>query len=289
MNCNIDMKETVPPFDKTKCGTIFDIKRFAIHDGPGIRTTFFFKGCPLKCQWCHNPESIKATPELTWRSGFCIFCHSCINACPTHALSIDPETNRMHLEKTQCQLNAQCGEVCPTDALTITGRSITAEEILTEAKKDRIFYDNSGGGITFSGGEPTAQPDFLIQCLTLCKEAGLHCTIDTSCYTKPEILDKIIPLADMFLCDIKHTDSDTHKKFTGVDNSMILSNIQRISKAGKPIIIRVPMIPGVNDSEENLQATRDFASRLETLIEIEYLPYNSGGIEKREIMLSERP
>lgn len=282
---NID--KPVSSGDSSLAGVIFDIKRFAIHDGPGIRTTVFFKGCPLNCLWCHNPESISPDFELIWREVFCISCGICVKACPEKALSFDRTTGRLSLDKGLCPTasSAHCWEACPTEALQVVGKSISAVEILAELEKDRVFYDNSGGGVTFSGGEPLFQSDFLAECLILCRNAGLHTVVDSSCYARPEIIEQISPLADMFLCDIKHFDSKAHKKYTGVDNRQILANIRRISELGLPIIIRIPMIPGINDDIDNLKAIRAFASELDSVLEIEYLPYNSGGAGKREMIM----
>ena len=272
--------------DKRATGTIFDIKRFAINDGPGIRTTVFLKGCPLRCQWCHNPESISRKPQLTFRSGFCIQCGSCMNICPNNAIRMEQSERKISIEPGLCRDNGSCTDICPTDALTLTGRTISPAEVLTEVMKDIIFYEQSDGGVTFSGGEPLAQADFLCECLELCKAKNIHSTIDTSCYAKQETVKKVARIADLFLCDIKHMDSELHKKYTGVDNKLILKNISLLSELGKQIIIRVPLIPGINDFQENLEETQAFAAKLKNIVNIDFLPYNSGGNEKKKILIS---
>ncbi len=267
-------------------GTIFDIKRFAINDGPGIRTTVFLKGCPLRCQWCHNPESISRKPQLTFRSGFCIQCGTCIDSCPNNAIKMENSDKKISIISELCTDDGICTQACPTDALTLTGRIVTSDYILSEVIKDSVFYEQSNGGVTFSGGEPLAQADFLCACLNLCKTNNLHCTIDTSCYAKSDTIKRVAQYADLFLCDIKHMDPDIHKKYTGVDNSRILENITLLSRLGKQIIIRVPLIPGINDYLENLEETQAFADKLDNVIKIDHLPYNSGGKEKKKILIS---
>lgn len=259
-------------------GFIFDIKKYAIHDGPGIRTTVFFKGCPLQCQWCQNPESRKLHPEHGLRRGRCIRCGQCVEVCPSQAISLvdsQPVT-----DTSKCKLCGVCVDACLTGAREIIGLEMTVSEVIIEIEKDVIFYDQSGGGVTFSGGEPLMQPDFLFALLNQCKAKQIHTAVDTSCYAEPEIIDRISEKTDLFLCDLKHMDSDIHERFTGVGNHLILENIERLSKMGRKIVIRIPVIPGFNSDHANIEATGEFAASLLGVSRIDILPYNRGGQEK---------
>jgi pyruvate formate lyase activating enzyme len=273
-------------------GFVFDIKRYAIHDGPGIRTTVFFKGCPLKCQWCHNPESWKAAPEVALRTSRCKKCGQCVRLCSQNAISFDGDLPKTDPEK--CTLCGECIEPCPGGAREIIGSQTTVGEVMAEIEKDVIFYDQSGGGVTFSGGEPLAQPEFLIALLNQCRNKGIHTAVDTSCYARGDVLDMVARASspckhgqdgratkpDLFLCDIKHMNSETHRQFTGVENTLILDNIRRLSEQGRRIIIRIPIIPGFNDDATNIEATAGFAATLSGVKKIDILPYNRGGSEK---------
>jgi pyruvate formate lyase activating enzyme len=274
-----DSKPTSPVESARRAtGFIFDIKKYAIHDGPGIRTTVFFKGCPLQCQWCQNPESWKKEPELGLRTDRCVRCGRCVEVCPRQATTmIDglPST-----DPSKCSLCGECVDACMTGAREIIGRKISVGQVMTEIEKDIVFYEQSGGGVTFSGGEPLMQPRFLLMLLIQCQLQRIHTAVDTSCYVKPAFLGKISEKTDLFLCDIKHMDSDMHKRFTGVENNLILDNIKRLSEAGKEIIIRIPIIPGFNDDKTNIEATAKFTTSLSHISRIELLPYNRGGIEK---------
>jgi len=259
-------------------GLVFDIKRYAIHDGPGIRTTVFFKGCPLKCLWCHNPESWQANVELGFRKGRCVGCGQCAEACPHEAVSL--VENRPVTDVEKCVLCGRCVDVCLAGARQIIGRETTVSEVMAEVERDVIFYDQSGGGVTFSGGEPLMQPDFLLALLNRCRALNIHTAVDTSCYAEPEIVKSVAKRADLFLCDLKHMDNEMHKRFTGVGNNLILENIRRIAQAGKKIVIRIPIIPGFNDEMANIEATGKFTASLSGVGRIDILPFNRGGIEK---------
>ncbi len=259
-------------------GLVFDIKKYAIHDGPGIRTTVFFKGCPLKCLWCHNPESWKAHVELGFRRSRCVGCGQCVEACPHEAISLVENWPITDVEK--CVLCGRCVDVCPAGARQIIGREMTVSEVMADVERDVIFYDQSGGGVTFSGGEPLMQPDFLLALLNQCQQRNIHTAVDTSCYAEPEIVDSVAIWADLFLCDLKHMDNEMHERFTGVGNSLILENIRRVAQAGKKIVIRIPIIPGFNDETANIEATGKFTASLPGAGRIDILPFNRGGIEK---------
>jgi pyruvate formate lyase activating enzyme len=259
-------------------GFIFDIKKYAIHDGPGIRTTVFFKGCPLRCRWCHNPESWKLHPELSLRHGRCVRCGQCIEACSLAAISMVDGQPVTDVEK--CQLCGACVDACLAGAREIIGQQISVAEVMADVEKDRIFYDQSGGGVTFSGGEPLMQPAFLLALLTQCRAQAIHTAIDTSCYAEPQVIQGVVNKTDMFLCDLKHMDSSVHKIYTAVANELILDNIRYLAEAGAKILIRVPIIPGFNDDDKNLKETARFAKTLKGVNRIDILPYNRGGLEK---------
>ena len=259
-------------------GLVFDIKKYAIHDGPGIRTTVFFKGCPLQCLWCHNPESWRSRSELGFRKNRCVGCGQCAEVCPREAISL--VESRPVTEADKCVLCGRCVDVCVAGARQLIGRKMTVSEVMAEVERDVIFYDQSGGGVTFSGGEPLMQPDFLLALLNRCRALNIHAAVDTSCYTEPGIVEMVAERADLFLCDVKHMNNEMHERFTGVGNNLILENIRRISKLDKKIIIRIPIIPGFNDDPANIESTGKFAASLTGVGRIDVMPFNRGGIEK---------
>lgn len=273
------MNTQLDQYEKTT-GVIFDIKKYAIHDGPGIRTTVFFKGCPLRCSWCHNPESWEPRTELMIRPVRCTRCGRCVQICPQHA--IKSQNGRIERDLSRCVVCGTCIEPCPADARELVGRQVTAQEILTEIKKDSVFYDQSGGGVTFSGGEPLMQSEFLTALLNLCRQNGFHTAVDTCGYAPPEILEPIIELTDLFLCDLKHLDSAKHREFTGVDNKQILDNLQLLSNRARRIIVRIPVVGGFNDQPREIRAIGEFIKSLKSVKQIDLLPYNTGGLAKAE-------
>ena len=259
-------------------GCVFDIKKYAIHDGPGIRTTVFFKGCPLQCRWCHNPESWKAAPEASFRKGRCVRCGRCETTCQNDAITFSDGYPAADTDK--CVLCGACADACLSGAREIVGEQMTVEAVMAEIRKDIIFYDESGGGATFSGGEPLMQLEFLLALLNRCRAEDIHTAVDTTCHAQAGPMGRVAEAADLLLCDIKHMDSDEHQRYTGVPNRLILDNIQTLARAGRRMLIRVPIIPGFNDDQANIAATARFAQSLQTVSRIDLLAYNRGGLEK---------
>ena len=247
-------------------GTLFNIQRFCTDDGPGIRTTVFFKGCNLRCAWCHNPESQSSDVQLMFFADKCIGCGKCREKCPNALES--------------CQLCGNCALYCPEDAREICGREYSADEVMDEILKDRAYYEASGGGVTFSGGECMLQTDFLCGLLKLCKENGIHTAVDTAGCVEYSRFEKILPYTDLFLYDLKCADADTHKKYVGVDNTLIIENLGRLFDAKKEIWIRIPVIPAVNDTEQEMLALRQIISSRGRPSRIELLPYHAMGEHK---------
>jgi pyruvate formate lyase activating enzyme len=264
-------------------GLIFNIQRYSLHDGPGIRTVVFVKGCPLRCIWCDNPEGQRAYPEIVYFKERCIRCKACLKICPENALMIKDDEVK-EVIRSKCTICGKCLDVCPSNALQRIGDYMTVNEVLGKVEKDSMFYQHSGGGITISGGEPTTQPEFVAELLKRCKEKHIHTAIETSGYTKWENMEKILGYVDLVLYDLKTMDPKKHKKFTGVSNELILENAMKISILQIPMVIRIPFIPTYNDNEENIRATALFARKLNVVKEIDLLPYHRFGESKYGIL-----
>ena len=258
-------------------GLVFDIKRYATDDGPGIRTTVFLKGCPLRCWWCHNPEGQVSKPELMYRKNKCTGCFKCSEACPIKALTHREE--KLSIDRRLCDLCGECAETCPTGALEFSGKTTSLAEVTKEIEKDKAFYDESDGGVTFSGGEPLMQADFLESLLEECRKRGIHTAVDTCGYAPKKDFAKIMSKVDVFLFDIKVMDERVHKKFTGVSNKLILENFTQLADDGCNILVRFPVIPSINDDERNVNKTGEFL-RKNGIENIHLLPYHRAGIAK---------
>lgn len=252
-------------------GIVFDIKRYAIHDGDGIRTTIFLKGCPLCCKWCHNPEGLDTKIQLGYIANTCMGCMRCIKRCKKGCLSI--ENGQIRISES-CDACGECVEYCPTNSLKLIGQEMSLDRLRKEIEKDRIFYETTGGGVTFSGGEVFMQTEFLLDALKLCKEMGVHTTIESSFMTRFENIKKVLNYVDQFIVDIKLMNADMHKEYTGVSNEIILNNIQKLMEYDVSLLIRTPLIPNITATKENLVAIGEFVSKLEHTVDIELLNYN---------------
>jgi pyruvate formate lyase activating enzyme len=260
-------------------GLIFDIQKYSIQDGPGVRTLVFFKGCPLRCAWCSNPEGQNGFPELMRVDQKCIHCGKCLQRCKNGALSVTPE-GQLAIDRDRCKRCGSCAETCYAEAMKMTGRYVTVEEIMPFLERDRAYYEESGGGITLGGGDPLAQPEFAERLLRSCKEHGLDTAMETSACFPWETVRKVKDYVDLFLIDLKMMDDERHREFTGVSNEHVLDNLRRLTDEGHGVRIRMPVVPGYNDGEDNMRATFAFAKGLKGSPGVELLPYFNLGLSK---------
>lgn len=260
---------------------VFDIKRYAINDGPGIRITLFMKGCPLSCVWCHNPEGIRNGKDKLYTKKKCIGCGGCVQVCPNQALTLTGEGIITDLRK--CTLCGRCAEECPCMAIEISGYEYSPEYLMKEIEKEIPFMDQSGGGVTFCGGEPLLHPDFLIDMLKRCGEKGIHRAVDTTLLAREETVKEVMRHCELLLIDLKTMDSEVHKRFCDVPNEVILENIRLVASSDLPYHIRIPLIEGINADEENMTRSAKFLTELPRLPEvISFLPYHDIGKGKHE-------
>lgn len=261
-------------------GMVTDIQRFSIHDGPGIRTTVFLKGCNLRCAWCHNPETMEAGPEVQIHPERCIACGACVSACPHGAHRI--EDGRHFYDRSVCVACGACVRTCYAEGLVLVGRSMTADEVVTEVLDDRVFYETSGGGVTLSGGEPLQQSEFAAAILSGCRAAGLHTAVETNLSWPWDRIEALLPLIDLVLFDIKSLDPIRHREWTGASNERILENAARLAREPVPLVVRTPVIVGFNDRDEDIAAIARFIAPFPRLVEYELLPYHPLGSSKWE-------
>ena len=271
-------------------GIVTNIQKFSIQDGPGIRTTVFLKGCPLRCLWCHNPEGLNPYPEIAFRPAQCILCGRCADVCPQGCHVFDPENAAMphRFERENCIRCGRCAEEC-VGALEVMGKRMTVDEVLEKVLQDRVFYEHSGGGMTLSGGEPMFQFPFALALAQAAKEKGLHVCIETSGQAPAAAYAAILPSIDIFLWDYKETDPALHKKFTGHDNTRILDNLSRLANAGAHLILRCPIIPGCNDRAEHFAGIARTAQANPGVTEVHVEPYHPLGKSKAESLGRDYP
>ena len=273
------------PFDSDTTGTVFNIQRFSVHDGPGIRTVVFIKGCSLRCAWCSNPESMSRHRQIGLYPDRCIGtdkCTACLDVAPDKTAIIVKGRQVVGLDIRHPEKYLVCAEACPTGALKAWGRKTTVGEVMQEVIADSAFYDESGGGLTLSGGEALTQIRFAVELLKAARSNSIGTCVETALNFKSSVIDQVLPLVDLFLCDLKHMDSGAHKRFTGAPNEQILENLERVVASGTPVVIRIPVVPGHNGTEENLRATAKYlAGELSGRVnQVQLLPFRKLGVEK---------
>jgi glycyl-radical enzyme activating protein len=259
-------------------GILFDIQRFGLHDGPGIRTVVFFKGCPLRCKWCHNPESQLRQPQIRFRAGACVLCGSCAPICEQGAHHISESGHQYDHER--CTVCGRCAGECLFEALQITGKRWSVEEVMAEVRRDQNYYATSGGGMTLTGGEPLAQPEFCLELLVAARAEGIHTCVETSGYAPKRVIERILPLADLFLYDYKATGDEQHQALTGVPSQRILENLGFLVNQGARVWLRCPLVSGVNDTSEHLRGIAALSRQFPQIEQIELMPYHNIGSGK---------
>ncbi len=265
----------------TVTGIIFDIQKFSIHDGPGIRTTVFLKGCALRCPWCHNPESLEAYPEISFIPSKCTGCGHCFKACPMNNHVLD-STGERRFDRTRCRRCGICADKCYAGAIERIGRETSVDNVIEDVEKDRAFYETSGGGMTVSGGEPLFQFEFTFALFQEAKRRGLHTCIETCGYAPFEYLEQLMPFVDLFLYDYKETDTVRHREYTGVPREGIVENLLRLDRLGAKTILRCPIIPGLNTRDDHFAGIAALAGRLDHIREVHLMPYHPLGKAKNE-------
>ena len=268
-------------------GIIFNIQKFSVHDGPGIRTTVFMKGCPLSCRWCSNAESMNPKPEPGVIVERCTGCGDCVDTCPEHAMAVN--NGKVIIDRSICNTCGECISSCPEEAITIYGKKVTVDEVLREVLKDRLFYSGSSGGVTVSGGEPLRQYEFVKELFRKCKEEDINTCLDTCGYASSKVLREVLQYTDNVLFDLKHMDIDKHREFTGVDNECIKENAVIVCGSNADILFRIPLIDGVNSGQDNIRRTAEFIKSLGEGKKVELLPYHRLGIGKYKMLGKDYP
>ena len=267
-------------------GCVFNVQRFSIQDGPGIRTTVFMKGCPLACHWCSNPESMNSFPEIAHRDTLCNGCGDCLKICPLEAIILSSSDGKFEIkiDREKCNNCGKCIEVCTPGALKFYGQTMSLDEVFDEVKRDSHFYSNSGGGVTAGGGEPLSHEDFVAELFRRCKRIGIHTTLDSCGYASVSALEKVLSETDLVMFDLKLMNSRLHRQFTGRNNEVIHRNARLVVAKGVQMIIRIPLITGINDSDENLIETARFVSELNNSLHVDILPYHRFGESKYKML-----
>lgn len=267
--------------NETITGTVFNIQRFSLHDGPGIRTTVFLKGCNIRCAWCHNPESFSPKPQLSINFSKCTSCGSCVPECPNGAHSITADGKHLY-DASRCTLCQKCLLPCPQGAITAIGETMTPEQVMKTVRKDVRYYERSGGGMTVSGGEPSFQFDFLLALLQLAKKEGLHTCVESNGILLPEKMRRLAEYTDLFLLDFKHSDEEAHIRWTGASNKLVYENLALFDELEQPVILRCPVIPSVNDTPAHLSAIHALKEAHPCIQSAEIMPYHDVGVSKWE-------
>jgi pyruvate formate lyase activating enzyme len=277
----MDSEKSSEEQDAGTIGRIFNIQYFCVHDGPGIRTTVFLKGCPLRCLWCHNPEGISKKKHLSFAAAKCINCGACVQVCP----SVHQIVNGQHeINWEACTGKEACIGVCVTKALDIVGKDISVEQVMTDVMREKRYYDKSEGGVTISGGEPTQQPEFLLALLRMLRKEQVPTALETCGFCDYKVYERALPYVDLFLYDMKDTDPEQHKRLVGVENRIILENLRKLHAAGANILLRCPIVPGLNDRDDHFRHLAELSKELPNLRGVELLPYHKLGATKASRM-----